>query len=78
MIEISTRTEEINEDNLTNTLKRYYIQSDYPHTSIKVKIDELENQITTDYNGVGVISTFDIKEHSIEVEINEEVFSDTL
>ena len=78
MIEVTTNIETFIEDDIEYTMKKYTIETNYNHKTIYVSIDELENQITTDDNGIGIISTFDTEEHLIEILAEEESFNDTL
>ena len=78
MIEVNAEIEEIEEEDVEYTLKRYYIHSDYPLTVMKVLIDGLENQITTDEDGNAIISMSNTDEHSVEIMIENEHFKDEL
>ena len=78
MIDITTEIEEISEDNVEYTLKKYIISSSYKRTTAKILFDGLFNQTKTNKDGVAIISTSNTDEHSIEVTIKDETVYDEL
>ena len=78
MIGITADIIEYTEEGVEYTLKEYTITSSYPNSIVKIIMDKFKNQISTNDDGVAVISTSILQEHTLKVTIDGETITETL